>query len=1056
MKQVFNKVLSVAALSAIVMISGMCQALGQDTLLITGSVVSTSGKPLSQVSIGIEGSTSMPVVTGEDGGFQLMVPSSGAWLMVTPPGDHKKKRIKLNGQQELKVYLSPVGIRAGDDQVTILGQTMVLKDMIAAHAQLDLEDVNKSGAISIDQFFKGRMAGLHVTNRSGDPGSGTVVLNRGPQSINAGNQPLYLVDGLPVTPFSLFGSNVDGFATNPLLNISPEGISSVTAIKDPAILAAYGSKASNGLVLIETLDPSATQTQFELGFSGGFRLAPQKTIPQMNATQHKTLVNEVLFTTGKIEEQITEEYPGLYLEPDDDGYIDYQHNTDWQQYIFQNALSSSINLNVKGGDEIARYGLFFGYTNQEGVVKETGYSGYNIRFVSALNIFRWMKMNAGVSFNYGTSILKESAIVSETSPIATSLAKSPMLNPFQYDPDGNEINIFSEVEELGVSNPLATISSYEAKVRNYQFISSLRLEMDIAKSLSLISLLGLNYNAQKEELFMPNHGMELYFRDEAYNVAKVSNNQLISVYNNTYLHYARQFGTDHQVRSSTGMNLSTSRFQYDWGLTKNAHESDEYRRLNNGTNILRDMGGQNTDWNWLSFYEFLAYAYRDKYLVNATVSLDGSSRIGRHADNTVNIFNQPMGLFYSAGLGWRISNESFMDPVHWLEELKLRVSYGKMGNDDVGETNSLNWYQAQRYRLAVGLYPAILHNDRLTYESVNQVNAGLDAAILGNRFRASIDLYNSTTSDLLVYSSSVNAYLGQETRPVNNGTLENRGWDLAAFLRIVDGASFKWDINVCFSALSNEITDIEGGKLITHVEGGEIVNMVGEKSNSFYGYIFEGVYASSEAAASAGLVNDKGVAFGAGDAIFRDISGPSGEPDHVINGYDKTVIGSALPDYTGGLSSTFTYKRWELSVHFDFVSGNEAFNYVRSRNESMTGLENQSTYVLNRWQSEGQVTNVPKATWNDPMGNAAFSTRWIEDGRYARLANLYLSYTIPDKFLVFRNAEFYASALNLFTFSNYLGYSPEFAYSYLQVNQGIDYGQTPITRHILIGARLGF
>jgi TonB-linked SusC/RagA family outer membrane protein len=608
---------------------------------------------------------------------------------------------------------------------------------------------------------------------------------------------------------------------------------------------------------------------------------------------------------------------------------------------------------------------------------------------------------------------------------------------------------------LGVSNPLATINSFEAAARNYQFISSLRLELTLSDPLSVISLLGLNYHTEKEELFMPNHGMELYYNDEAYNVAKLGNNDLLSLYNNTYLNYHQQFGINHQVRSSTGMNLLTNRFQYDWGLTKNAHENDEYRRLNNGTNILREMGGRSKDWNWLSFYQFLAYTYRDKYLVNVTVSLDGSSRIGKNADHTLKIGDQPLGLFYSAAVGWRISNEPFLRDISWLEELKLRLSYGKVGNDDVGETNSLNWYQAQRYRQAVGLYPAVLYNDRLTYESVNQVNAGLDLAFLGSRFNASFDLFMSETSDLLVYAP-VSSYLGKEYRPLNSGRMENQGWDAAVFLRILDGSSFHWDIRANLSGVLNEITEIEGGMLVTPIEGGEIVNMVGEKANSFYGYIFEGVYSTTEEADLAGLVNDKDQPYGAGDAIYRDISGPSGEPDGVINFHDKTVIGSSQPDYTAGLMNSFRFKRWELGVLVNFITGHEVFNYLRYLNERMTGLENQSVYVLNRWQIEGQDTDVPKAAWNDPMGNTSFSTRWLEDGTYARLSNVYLSYTIPEEFLVFRNAEFYVSAHNLFTFSNYLGYDPEFAYSFLQVNQGIDYGLAPRTRQVIIGARIGF
>ena len=216
-----------------------------------------------------------------------------------------------------------------------------------------------------------------------------------------------------------------------------------------------------------------------------------------------------------------------------------------------------------------------------------------------------------------------------------------------------------------------------------------------------------------------------------------------------------------------------------------------------------------------------------------------------------------------------------------------------------------------------------------------------------------------------------------------------------------------------------------------------------------------GVYSTSAEASAANLMNDKFVQYKAGDAKFKDISGPNGTPDGIINQYDKTTIGSSMPDLYGGLQNTFTYKRWSFNTHINFVSGNKIFNYVRYQNEKMTGLENQSAYVLNRWVYEGQVTNVPRPLWNDPMGNSSFSSRWIEDGSYLRVSNVSLSYKIPNKFLEFRNAEFYVSASNLLTVSKYLGYDPEFSYSYSHDEQGVDYGQTPQARQFIIGIKLG-
>jgi hypothetical protein len=244
-------------------------------------------------------------------------------------------------------------------------------------------------------------------------------------------------------------------------------------------------------------------------------------------------------------------------------------------------------------------------------------------------------------------------------------------------------------------------------------------------------------------------------------------------------------------------------------------------------------------------------------------------------------------------------------------------------------------------------------------------------------------------------------------------------------------------------------------KLNTGIIGAQIVNQPGSPANSFYGYIYKGVYATQEEASAAHLINTKNMSFMAGDAIFEDISGPDGVPDGKISDYDKTVIGSSLPDLYGGLSNTFSYKKFSLNIFLQFVTGNDVFNYLRYKNESMTGLENQSQDVLNRWQYSGQVTDIPRALWEDPIGNSSFSTRWIEDGSYLRVKNISLNYHISEKFLAFRNAEFYISASNIFTFTKYLGYDPEFSYSYSQSDQGVDYGLMPQVRQFVAGIKVG-
>jgi TonB-linked SusC/RagA family outer membrane protein len=1039
-----------------IMLLGLFRIDAQDTFKVNGVVLSQSNKPLSNVSVSVEGSSLRPVITDQEGRFELEAPSGYEWLIIEPTGDYKEKRYYLAGDNDLKIYLTASDIPAGDDRVLLLARQERKRNIVGAYSELDVDRIHHTPAISLDEYMQGRVSGMNAIKRSGMPASGAVINLRGINSLNASNQPLYIVDGMPLTSHEIFGSNIHGYSYNPLVSINPHDISKTTVVKDAAITASYGSKGSNGIIFIETLDPSVTQTTIELDLRTGYSLRPERYIPQLDANAHKTLMNEVLFSSGMFEDEIKEQYPNLFLTKDDENYIDFQHNTDWQDIIYSDAIFTNLNLNLKGGDEIARYGLSFGYFNSNGIIKNTNYQSYNLRFVSRLNVFTWLKMNAGVSLNYNLNSLKEAATSEETSPILASLAKSPLLNPFQYDNEGRELTILSDVYEMEVSNPLSIIDNFSANTNNTNFLANLGLEGSVNENLSVSSNFSFTYNVMKETLFMPNQGMEMYYDDEAINVSKTANNDLNSIYNNTFLLFRKEIGRDHVITSNTGMHLQINQYEFDWGLAKNAHQNDEYRSIQDGQNNLREIGGENRNWNWVSFYEFLTYAYRDKYLLNATVSFDGSSRVGEDAINTTRFLGEPFGLFYSGGVAWRASKEFFLQNFSWLEELKFRATYGKTGNDDIGESSATNYYESVKFRETVGLYPALIPNDDLSYEEVTKLNLGVDISFFANRFYSSFNLFTSTTDNMLIFTP-LDAYLGYDFRMENGGKMENRGWELSSFLRVVDGHSFDWDIQVNVSAVENEILEIKGNQLFTDIEGAHLVNQVGSSLNSFYGFIYKGVYSTHQEAEEAGLVNDRNIPYSGGDAIYEDLSGPAGMPDGVINDFDKTIIGSSIPELFGGISTRFIYKRWSLSAMAYFTKGNEVFNYLRFKNESMSGLENQSSEALKRWQYNGQVTDVPRAAWDDPVGNADFSTRWIEDGSYLRLKNITLSYLIPNDFLtLFRNAEFYVSANNILQLSNYLGYDPEFAYSYSHRHLGVDYGQMPQNRQFIAGIKLGF
>jgi TonB-linked SusC/RagA family outer membrane protein len=1038
-------------LGLIVLTGAICT--GQDSILVSGKITGDNNLPLEGVSVSIQGIYQIPFITEEDGQFNIYVPSGDVWLIINPTEKYKSKRVFLNNRDALTIQLTPEDISSGYDEVIMPVKTELSRNIISSFNTPDPEKALQKPYQTIDQFFQGIIPGMLITGHSGMPGSGTTSFLNGFKSMYTNNQPLYIIDGLPLETPGHFPSKIDGFSINPLTSLDPLDITSITILKDYLGSALYGMRASNGIILIETLKPTEVQTSIDFSYRTGISLRPEQ-IPQLNDKQYKTLANEILISSGQPEEYFKENYPELFATTYDEEYYKYMNNTNWQDKVFSNALMNEVYVRVRGGDEIARYGLSVSYLNHEGIITNTGYNRFNVRFVGTFNIFQWLRMYVSSNLNTNSSELKESARARETSPILNSLFKSPLLNPYQFDENGRQLKTLEEVGSLGFSNPLAIIQKFEARNKNYRFLTSVRVEGDIARNLKWNTYIGLNLNSLNESVFMPNTGMDLYYDKEVYNASKSLKNHLYSFYNNNFVSFKKELNNKHMLGTSAGLRIQTNRFQTDWGVAKNSHERDEYKQLQDGTSYLREMGGENAKWNRLAAYGTADYDFRDKYFINATLVIENSTRIGNDADGVIHIGEQPFGLFYSVGAAWRLSGERFLKNIFWLEDLKLRLNYGLVGNDDIGNYSALDYYAVDHYRETTGMIPGSFSDQSLKFETNTQFNAGMDINLFGNRLDFSFDLFNNRTRDLLVFIPQ-QTYIGFSILPGNQGEILNKGMELSLFSRILNIGKFKWDIGFNFSKVKNSVEDIQAGQIITTFEGGEFISRIGEPVLSFYGYSYKGVFSSTEEVLEVNLKTEKGIAFGAGDAIFEDISGPNGEPDGIIDDFDKTIIGSPIPDFYGGFNSCLRYGRWSIDVYLQFVEGNELFNYLRYQNERTVDLANQSTNVLKRWFTEGQITDVPRAVCDDPAGNSAFSSRWIEDGSYVRLKNLTLAYTIPDKFLFFRNLQVFITATNLVTWTRYLGYDPEFSYSYFNMEQGIDYGLMPFTRKFLAGIRLG-
>jgi len=1026
----------------------------EDRYTLKGLILNGSNEPVSQVTVRVPGGDT-PSYSDENGQFELEMQKGGVnWLVITPLEGYSERYQLLAEQDSIVIYLTPLGIESRFDDISMPTGVFKRRDMPGALSTIDISNLEYLPHTSIDQYLQGQASGTFITTNSGMPGSGASVFLRGYSSFLTNNQPLFVVDGMPLEDGFIYNGMIQGYNYNPLSVIDPLGITEITILKDAAATSLYGIKGANGVILINTLQPRETTTTIDLTLRSGITQQPQF-LPQLNAGQFRNLANELLFSSGVNEEVYMDDYPGLYYDQNTFESIYYRHDTNWQNEIFQNAIMQNARFTIKGGDAIARYGLSVGYLRTDGIFRNTDMNRFNMRLVGAFDIFSWLRMNINSSLATNTSHVKESGLSAVTSPMMSSLFKSPMLNPYAYDDDGNLLQTIDGVRDFGVSNPTAISELLDGRLNNYRFLTTVSVDGNITRNIVLRSVLGLNSNNFKEYIFYPNQGFGLFYSQEAYNVSKGQNTSYLGLYNDNFVSYSIPgFSSFHKLSVSAGMRWQTNSYEEDWGIAKNS-ASDFYRYLQRGDPLLREIGGQNRNWNWASAYTTAFYSFKDRYLVTATFSGDISSRIGSEALGTVKIANMPVGAFYTLAGAWRVSEESFLRDVSFLEEFKLRASYGVSGNDDVGELNSLGHYRVDQYRLTSVLVPGRIANSELTYQSKEQLNFGLDISLLANRFSFTADYFNNNSNNILLFTNE-NRSLGFENFPTNQASMSTSGFELNAFGRIISRRDFSFDMGANYSRYKSIVGQISGGEYIFRGDGNvEIIFREGESINSFYGYRFLGVFSTSDQASEANLFSDRGVAFRAGDAIYENVPDENGNFDNVIDQRDKQLLGSFEPDFYGGINLNFRYKNVSLHTFFQGVYGNKVFNYVRYQNEKMTDMSNQSVKVLQRWQYEGHVTSVPKAMWNDPVGNSTFSDRWIEDGSYLRLKNLTLSYEFKPPFNTVNNMNIFLTAINLFTLTNYLGYDPEFSYSFDLRQQGIDYGNMPVTRQFVAGVTIG-
>jgi TonB-linked SusC/RagA family outer membrane protein len=583
---------------------------------------------------------------------------------------------------------------------------------------------------------------------------------------------------------------------------------------------------------------------------------------------------------------------------------------------------------------------------------------------------------------------------------------------------------------------------------------SFGFQYEISKSFTASTLVGVVHDKVRENFFVPRKGAANDTLPNGIADSRMGTQvkRLFTVYNDTWLEYNHRFAREHSLVARLGLRYQHNDAEQDYAKGFNS-ATDDLVSVQNGLSALRQVGGGVGEWNWMNAYLGARYNFRDKLFLNLNAAMDGSSRFGKQAANGLTIAGSKFPVLPSVSAAWLISSEQFMAHAP-VDLLKLRASYSITGNDDIGNYASRQTYISQNLLGAQGLVRSGVANPSLQWETNYKINGGIDVAFWNERVSLSLDAYHTKTDNMLVYET-LNTATGFKTILTNGGSMNNTGIEAGINVRVINTHDFTWDAGINISTYKNKITAVPNNAFTTNYADATILTAVGGAANVFYGYTTNGVYTTDAEAAAAGLTrkstNGSSAAFKGGDIRFTDV-----DNNKLIDERDRSVIGNPNPDLTGGFTSRLGWKRFELNTLFTFSQGNDVFNYVRYRLESMSDVNNQLESVNNRWRGNGQITTTPKATWGDPMGNSRFSDRWIEDGSYFRLRTLSISYNVPLKAGTFlKSVSIYATANNVFTLTKYKGYDPEFSASSSVFAQGIDTGLDPLYRSVTLGARIG-
>ena len=1031
--------------------------------MISGRVVNaTTGQPLAGTIVSADDVEGYSTLTEEDGTFKLKVPTFTTSVYVNMP-DFNPVRLGLQATEQQQV-------------VKLYPQTFSkeYEKTINMRNDYSTDDFAYTNSVNIkDEVQKHLSAQVYSITRNGTPGVGNVMFVQGLNSLNVNAQPLIVVDDVIID--QQYGRIMlhDGFFNDVLSTINPADIEKVTVMRNGTAL--YGAKGANGVILIQTHRSKSMATRITANASAGVVFEP-KFLSVMDAEQYRSYASEMLKTTNTRNRtfKFLNEDPNYYY------YTQYHQNTDWKDLVYHTAMTQNYGINVEGGDAVANYNLSIGYINQQSTLKYNDMGRLNIRFNTDISLSERFSIRFDASFgNITRDIRNDGAPLSydegtPTAPGFLSYIKSPFMSPYSYGMGRLSDSHYDIEEESYLTEALANYKNYNWKLGNPAAIN----EYSEAENKNRFENSMLNLTVTPKFRLTRNLTLSEHF---SYNLVNTNEIYYIPV-NGTPSYYVSSIGDyrDNEVRSlASKQNSVLSDTRLDWSNRYNAHfihlfggaridwESYSMTSLlgyNTGSDkqpfLKKELAntndfGTSDNWNSLAWYAQAEYNYLGRYFLQANLTVEGSSRFGRDGGD-IRAFDAAWGIFPGVQASWVISNEPWMAKIKPINYLRLTAGYDVSGNDDIDYYAARSYFSSSQFLETIaGLTFASIGNTKIQWETTRRFNVGLETNLFDNRVNLSANFFTSKTDNLLT-RQSLGFLSGLSENWTNDGELKNTGFDVSAAVKAISLKDFQWEVGASIGHYKNEITHLAEGRnsVDTEVYGATIRTQVGQAANQFYGYRSLGVFSTTAEAEAAGLyiLGENGVDknyYKAGDIHFADLNG-----DHQITEADREFIGDPNPDFYGNIFTTLSYKHLKLDLRFNYSYGNDVYNYQRSQLESGSRFMNQTTAMLRRWQVEGQQTDIPQLSFQDPMGNSRFSNRWIEDGSYLRLKSVTLSYDLPMNNEYIQGFQFWIQANNLFTFTKYLGSDPEFTMTSNVIGQGIDVGQLSQSRSIVAGIKI--